>query len=70
MNKYLIPICDDDEVFIWTINASSLSDAEEKLMTQIADEYGIEETLTFQEFEGKCWDNNIVIGKFYDIDEF
>lgn len=72
MNTYLIPICDNEDIYIMTINARDMESAEEKLMQELCDTYSDldESILDYQDFLDDAAEKGIIIGDFYDKETF
>lgn len=74
MNKYIVPIFDNDAYQIWidVINATSLNKAKEKLMSKIIEDYELDEDFSdaneYDDFIDRMSEYNIVIGDFEDIE--
>lgn len=71
MTKYIIPIFDNEAFEIWieTINASSLNSAKEKFINKILTDYEIDEDYDdWSEFVDRMEEFNIIIGNFEDIE--
>ena len=70
MNKYIVPICDNEYCFIINTNARSLAEAEDKLLQDINDMYRLEyddwDTLVDTEWRKGA----LNIGEIKDIEEF
>jgi len=68
MNKYIIPVCNipDSEVYNLVINASSLSDCEDKIMEEFVD---YSDALEYHDFLEDLDKQDILIGKISDIEE-
>lgn len=70
MNKYIVPICDNEYCFIIDTNARSLAEAESKLLDNVNDMYGLEyddwDTLINSEWQK----GTLTIGEIKDIEEF
>lgn len=72
MNEYLIPVCDteEDEIYIETIFASSLDEAENKLMYRLLDRYEfLSEADNYEHFINICFENNLIVGEIKELDE-
>jgi hypothetical protein len=70
MNKYIIPICDLEEVWILTIMARSTSACQDKIIENLTDRYDIEECNNYREFVQVADSKyNILIGDIKDIEE-
>lgn len=72
MNRYIIPIysIDSDKTWIEFISANSLEDAKDILMDKFYENYELENCFDFETFIDICSDHDIVLGHFYDLDEF
>lgn len=72
MNTYLIPICDNEDIYIMTINAHDMESAEEKLMQELCNTYSDldESILDYQDFLDDAAEKGIIIGDFYDKETF
>ena len=72
MNTYLIPTCDNEDIYIMTINARDMESAEEKLMQELCDTYSDldESILDYQDFLDDAAEKGIIIGDFYDKETF
>lgn len=67
MNKYIIPICNipNSEIYNLTINANSVSECEEKLMSKL-DKYS--DALEWSDFVKECDSKDVLIGEIVDIE--
>lgn len=73
MYKYIIPICDIQAGRVWDepVIARSMSECEEKLIKILTDKYDyLDDCLTYREFVAHADENDILIGKITDIEEF
>lgn len=71
MNKYIIPVFDNEAYQIWNekISATSLESAKDKLMNKIISDYDIEEDYSdWNDFVENMMEFNIIIGDFEDIE--
>ena len=71
MNRYIIPVysLDADETWIETVSANSLEDAKDILMNRFYEEYELENCFDYATFIDICSEHDIVLGRFYDLDE-
>lgn len=73
MNEYLIPICNikDDDIYIETIHAASMNEAENKLMYRLMDRYDyLPDADRYDEFVDICSeDYDLLIGSIKELDE-
>lgn len=70
MNKYIVPINDSDGIYIESVSARSLSEAEDKFMEIICQTYDYEPKNSWYDFINMAWSDNITIGEIRDIEEF
>lgn len=70
MNKYIVPINDPDGIYIESVNARSISEAEDKFMEIISETYNYEPSDSWDNFINTAWEDNITIGEIKDIEEF
>lgn len=70
MNKYIVPINDSDGIYIESVSARSLSEAENKFMDIICETYDYDPIDDWTDFVNKLWVDNITIGEIRDIEEF
>lgn len=70
MNKYIVPINDSDGVYIESVNARSISEAEDKFMEIISEMYNCNPEIDWYNFINKLWADDITIGEIKDIEEF
>lgn len=71
MNKYIYSICpNDDWPTIESVMASSISDAEEKLISEYCEMFDIDDNnLDYLEFQELMNDRGVVFSDLYDIEE-
>lgn len=71
MNTYLLPVCDQDSLYIESVNANDLEEAKAKFIDTICDSYSyIEPALEWNDFIDDLEDHEIYLGEIYDKDEF
>ena len=72
MNTYLLPICDGgDNVWIDKVQAKSITEASEKFVKRLADDYDcVDYGGTLDEAYAALLPHNVIIGDIYDIDDF
>lgn len=70
MNKYIVPISDAAENYIESVSARSISEAEDKFMDIICEDYEREPEDNWTDFVAKAWTEGITIGEIKDIEEF
>lgn len=70
MNKYLIPVCDLDDIYIISISARSISEAKDKFISEICEIYKLDCIMDWDSFLDLCDAEKILIGNIYDIEEF
>ena len=51
MNKYLIPVSLEDDIWIESIMARSLEDAKSKIMTRFSEDYDLDYCNSYEEFK-------------------
>lgn len=70
MNKYLIPVCDLDDIYIISVSARSISEAKDKFISEICEIYKLDCIMDWDSFLDLCDTEKILIGNIYDIEEF
>ena len=70
MNKYLIPVCDLDDIYIISVSARSISEAKDKFISEICEIYKLDCIMDWDSFLDLCDEEKILIGNIYDIEEF
>lgn len=72
MNTYLIPIADidNDEVWIEKIIANNITEAEDKFIQHIKENNEWITSDNIDDLIQECYVNCMIIGDFYDIEEF
>lgn len=70
MNKYLIPVCDLDDIYIISTSARSISEAKDKFISEICEIYKLDCIMDWDSFLDLCDAEKILIGNIYDIEEF
>jgi hypothetical protein len=70
MNKYLIPVCDLDDIYIISVSARSISEAKDKFISEICEIYKLDCIMDWDSFLDLCDAEKILIGNIYDIEEF
>lgn len=70
MNKYIVPINDPDEIYIESVSARSISEAEDKFMDILCETYDYEPMSDWHNFVNLLLADNITIGEIKDIEEF
>lgn len=71
MNTYLLPVCDQDSLYIESVTANDLEDAKAKFMNVICETYSyIDPALEWIDFLNDLADHEIYLGEIYDKDEF
>jgi hypothetical protein len=77
MNTYLLPVCENNECYIYHSYAHDINTAKEKFMTDLRDEYNLNIDLDVNDYEN--WDDfveklnlvhDIILGDVYDKEEF
>lgn len=71
MNKYIYSICPQESwPTIESVMASSISDAEEKLMSEYCEMFDIDDNdLDYSDFQELMNDRGVVFSDLYDIEE-
>ena len=76
MNKYLLPVAEHCDVWIESVSARSMEDAENKFMMSLIETY---QDKTLKQIPDDSWDKfldfmlnefDVIIGDIYDIEEF
>lgn len=71
MNTYLLPISDGKDCWIEKILATSITNAESKLVSLFADDYDfIDYGDTLHEAIESLNDHGFTVGELYDLEEF
>lgn len=73
MNTYLIPIADissEPDVWIEVIKAKNYSEAKDKLMHKLTNEWDLDVPADWDDFEIILSRAQVIIGEIQDIDEF
>ena len=72
-NKYIIPVCDirANQIWNYVIIANSIKECEEKLVQQILEEYETldDNSVSYDDFIGYLFENDILVGDIQDIEE-
>lgn len=69
MNKYLIPVSLDDDIWIESIMARSLEDAKSKIITRFSEDYDLDYCNSYKDFvENALEMRNLLIGNPEDIE--
>ena len=69
MNKYLIPVSLDDDIWIESIMARSLEDAKSKIITRFSEDYDLDYCDSYEDFiENALEMRNLLIGNPEDIE--
>lgn len=71
MNKYITYICDITSGYNspLSIVANNRQDAEEKVMSQVCEEYNLDNPYNYREFITMADDYDIIVGPILDIEE-
>ena len=69
MSKYLLAICDDFPTIIST-SARNMSEAKDRFMNRIANEYDLDTPIDWESFCNDAYNNGIYIGEITSIEEF
>lgn len=71
MNTYLLPVSDGDDCWIEKTLAKGVLEAEDKFINKLAEVYEfIDYGDTFDSVKATAYDNGLIIGEIYDIEEF
>lgn len=66
MNKYIIPVCENTDVYMLSINANSYTDCQDKVMNDFLDESSAP---NYEDFIKELREKRIFIGDITDIEE-
>lgn len=70
-NTYLLPISTNGECWIEKVTAKGILEAENKFVKMLADNYEcVDYGGSFTDAVNDLYDNNVIIGEIYDIEEF
>lgn len=67
----LIPICDNDSIYIMHCEAKNFNDAQDKFILDLKESYDIEEEYDWSDFIEFIYEKyGIIVGDIYDKEEF
>lgn len=70
MNKYLLPICSTDDIWIESVSAKNFNDAKDKFIESLGETYEWVTVDDWDKFLEECTDHELFIGDIYDLEEF
>ena len=69
MSTYLVPVCDDNDIYIMNCNAHSLKHAKDKFIEQLSDTYSAVSIDSWEDILNDLYESGITVGEIYDIEE-
>ncbi len=70
MNKYLLPVCSLDDIWIESVSAKNFNDAKDKFIESLGETYDWVTVDDWDKFLEECADHELFIGDIYDLEEF
>ncbi len=70
MNTYIIPFSLNNDVWIETIKAKSISEAQDKLMNRLSNDWDLDIPADWEDFLAIIDNDGFRIGELKDIEEF
>ena len=70
MNTYIIPLSLNNDVWIETIKAKSISEAQDKLMNRLSNDWDLDIPADWEDFLAIIDNDGFRIGELKDIEEF
>lgn len=70
MNTYIIPFSLNNDVWIETIKAKSISEAQDKLMNRLSNDWDLDIPADWEDFLTVIDNDGFRIGELKDIEEF
>lgn len=70
MNTYIIPFSLDNDVWIETVKAKSLFEAQDKLMNRLSNDWELDIPADWEDFLAILDNNGFRVGELKDIEEF
>lgn len=70
MNTYIIPFYLNNDVWIETIKAKSISEAQDKLMNRLSNDWDLDIPADWEDFLAIIDNDGFRIGELKDIEEF
>lgn len=70
MNTYIIPFSIDNDVWIETVKAKSLLEAQDRLMNRLSHDWELDIPADWEDFLAILDNNGFHVGELKDVEEF
>lgn len=70
MNTYIIPFSLDNDVWIETVKAKSLLEAQDRLMNRLSHDWELDVPADWEDFLAILDNNGFRVGELKDVEEF
>lgn len=70
MNTYIIPFSIDNNVWIETVRAKSLLEAQDRLMNRLSNDWELDVPADWEDFLAILDNNGFRVGELKDVEEF
>lgn len=70
MNTYIIPFSLDNDVWIESVKAKSILEAQDKLMNRLSNDWELDVPVDWEDFLAILDNNGFRVGELKDIEEF
>ena len=70
MNTYIIPFSLDNDVWIETVRAKSLLEAQDRLMNRLSNDWELDVPADWEDFLAILDNNGFRVGELKDVEEF
>lgn len=70
MNTYIIPFSIDNDVWIETVRAKSLLEAQDRLMNRLSNDWELDVPADWEDFLAILDNNGFRVGELKDVEEF
>lgn len=70
MNTYIIPFSLDNDVWIETVKAKSLLEAQDRLMNRLSHDWELDIPADWEDFLAILDNNDFHVGELKDVEEF
>lgn len=70
MNTYIIPFSLDNDVWIETVKAKSLLEAQDRLMNRLSNDWELDIPADWEDFLAILDNNGFRVGELKDVEEF